>query len=67
MIDDKKSTDPFEAMDAEFKRLRDENARLEVLVYDYADVLVPMLARMYKKRLAGYSALGYTVAKDKAR
>jgi len=23
---------------------------------------VPMLARMYKKRLAGYSALGYTVA-----
>jgi superfamily II DNA or RNA helicase len=43
-----------------------ENKR-EVLVYDYADVLVPMLARMYKKRLAGYSALGYTVAKDKTR
>jgi superfamily II DNA or RNA helicase len=38
-----------------------ENKR-EVLVYDYADVLVPMLARMYKKRLAGYSALGYVVA-----
>jgi superfamily II DNA or RNA helicase len=38
-----------------------ENKR-EVLVYDYADVLVPMLARMYKKRLAGYSALGYLVA-----
>jgi superfamily II DNA or RNA helicase len=34
----------------------------EVLVYDYADVLVPMLARMYKKRLAGYSALGYVVS-----
>jgi len=34
----------------------------EVLVYDYADVLVPVLARMYKKRLAGYSSLGYTVA-----
>jgi hypothetical protein len=34
----------------------------EVHVYDYADVMVPMLARMYKKRLAGYSALGYTVA-----
>jgi hypothetical protein len=33
----------------------------EVLVYDYSDVLVPMLARMYKKRLAGYSALGYVV------
>jgi len=34
----------------------------EVHVYDYADVMVPMLARMYKKRLAGYSALGYRVA-----
>lgn len=34
----------------------------EVLVYDYADVLVPMLARMYKKRLAGYSALGYVIS-----
>jgi len=33
----------------------------EVLVYDYSDVLVPMLARMYKKRLAGYSSLGYVV------
>ena len=34
----------------------------EVLVYDYSDLLVPTLARMYKKRLAGYSALGYLVA-----
>ena len=34
----------------------------EVQVYDYADVLVPMLARMYKKRLAGYAALGYTLS-----
>jgi superfamily II DNA or RNA helicase len=32
----------------------------EVHVYDWADVMVPMLARMYEKRLAGYSALGYT-------
>lgn len=36
----------------------------EVQVYDYADVAVPMLARMYKKRLAGYAALGYTVNKE---
>jgi superfamily II DNA or RNA helicase len=36
----------------------------EVQVYDYADVLVPMLARMYKKRLAGYAALGYSVVED---
>ena len=33
----------------------------EVRVYDYADVHVAMLARMYKKRLSGYAALGYTV------
>jgi len=32
MIDDKKSTDPFEAMDAEFKRLRDENARRRAML-----------------------------------
>ena len=38
----------------------------EVFVYDYADVLVPMLARMYKKRLAGYSSLGYTVTQGSA-
>jgi hypothetical protein len=25
---------------------------------------VPMLARMYKKRLAGYAALGYSVVKE---
>ena len=36
----------------------------EVQVYDYADVLVPMLARMYKKRLAGYGALGYAVVEE---
>lgn len=36
----------------------------EVQVYDYADAQVPMLARMYKKRLAGYGALGYTVTEE---
>jgi superfamily II DNA or RNA helicase len=35
--------------------------KTEVRVYDYADVQVPMLARMYKKRLTGYAALGYTI------
>lgn len=33
----------------------------EVLVYDYVDAQVPMLARMFKKRLAGYEAIGYCV------
>jgi len=41
-------------------RLHDNKS--EVHVYDYTDVMVPMLARMHKKRLAGYSALGYAVA-----
>jgi superfamily II DNA or RNA helicase len=40
-------------------RLHDSKS--EVHVYDYADVIVSMLARMYKKPLAGYSALGHTV------
>jgi superfamily II DNA or RNA helicase len=35
--------------------------KTEVRAYDYADVQVPMLARMFKKRLTGYGALGYTL------
>ena len=30
-----------------------------VRVYDYVDAHVPMLARMYEKRLKGYRAIGY--------
>ena len=33
----------------------------EVLVYDYADVFVPMLDRMYHKRVKGYAELGYSI------
>lgn len=33
----------------------------EVRVYDYVDHQVPMLARMYAKRLRGYRAMGYAV------
>ena len=32
-----------------------------VQVYDYVDGGVPMLARMYKRRLKGYNAIGYTI------
>ena len=32
-----------------------------VRVYDYVDSTVPMLARMYQRRLKGYGAIGYTV------
>ena len=40
-------------------RLRDD--KTEVRVYDYADLNVPMLARMFDRRCAGYEAVGYTV------
>jgi superfamily II DNA or RNA helicase len=35
--------------------------KTEVVVVDYIDEMVPMLARMAAKRRAGYRALGYTV------
>jgi len=40
-------------------RLHD-NKRV-VQVYDYVDKKVPMLMRMYNKRLIGYKALGYKI------
>ena len=30
-------------------------------MFDYVDSNVPMLARMYEKRLLGYRAIGYEV------
>ena len=40
-------------------RLHD--GKVEVQVYDYADLDVPMLARMFERRCRGYEAIGYTV------
>jgi superfamily II DNA or RNA helicase len=40
---------------------RQHAGKTEVVVVDYVDELVPMLARMAAKRRAGYRALGYTV------
>jgi superfamily II DNA or RNA helicase len=34
----------------------------EVLVYDYADLDVPVLARMYERRIRGYRSIGYKTA-----
>ncbi len=34
----------------------------EVVIYDYVDRDIPVLARMAAKRAAGYSAIGYTIA-----
>jgi very-short-patch-repair endonuclease len=33
----------------------------EVRVYDYADLNVPMLSRMFDRRCRGYQSLGYTI------
>lgn len=40
-------------------RLHDR--KREVRVYDYADLNVPMLARMFDRRCRGYEAVGYTI------
>jgi superfamily II DNA or RNA helicase len=40
---------------------RDHQGKSEVIVYDYADMAVPVLARMAAKRQTGYRALGYVV------
>ncbi len=39
-----------------------ENKRV-VQVYDYVDTQVPMLMRMYKKRIKGYKSIGYRIEK----
>jgi superfamily II DNA or RNA helicase len=40
---------------------RQHDGKTDVLVVDYVDEAVPMLARMAAKRRAGYRALGYTI------
>jgi superfamily II DNA or RNA helicase len=40
---------------------REHHAKREVIVYDYCDSAVPMLARMSLKRQTGYRSLGYEV------
>ena len=42
-------------------RLHDQ--KNEVVIYDYADLNVPMLARMFTRRLKGYRGIGYEEAK----
>jgi superfamily II DNA or RNA helicase len=37
------------------------DGKREVRIYDYADLNVPMLARMFDRRCRGYEAVGYTL------
>ena len=40
------------------------DGKKEVRIYDYVDKQIPMLVRMYERRLAGYKAIGYSVKSD---
>ena len=37
-----------------------ENKRV-VRIYDYVDIHVPVLMRMYRKRIKGYKTIGYSI------
>jgi hypothetical protein len=43
-------------------RLHDD--KHEVQIFDYADIHVPVLDRMYAKRMKGYSSIGYKTKSD---
>jgi superfamily II DNA or RNA helicase len=40
---------------------RNHAGKDRVVIHDYVDEKVPVLARMYQKRLRGYRAMGYRV------
>ena len=40
------------------------DGKKEVIVYDYVDVHVRMLEKMYHKRLSGYASIGYMIKGD---
>jgi superfamily II DNA or RNA helicase len=44
-------------------------AKKEVIIYDYVDVNVPVLAKMHARRRTGYKAIGYeiTLPDDKTK
>ena len=43
---------------------RNYPGKAEVRIYDYVDIHVPVLERMYQKRLKGYAAMGYQIKSD---
>ena len=40
---------------------RNFEGKKEVRIYDYVDTNIPMLMRMYDKRIKGYKAIGYSI------
>ncbi|MCR5150397.1 MAG: DEAD/DEAH box helicase family protein [Clostridiales bacterium] len=43
---------------------RNYPGKKEVLIYDYADIHIPVLERMYQKRMKSYADIGYQVKND---
>jgi len=43
---------------------RDYDGKKEVRIYDYVDHEIPMLMRMYEKRLKGYKSIGYSITEE---
>jgi superfamily II DNA or RNA helicase len=43
---------------------RVHDRKRDVVIYDYVDDTVPVLARMATKRRAGYGVLGYTIVNE---
>ena len=40
---------------------RIHDSKKKVVIYDYADINVPVLARMYDRRIKGYRSIGYEI------
>lgn len=45
---------------------RNYPGKAEVQIYDYVDIHIPVLERMYQKRVKGYAAIGYKIKIDTA-
>ena len=43
---------------------RNYDGKTEVQIYDYIDINIPVLERMYQKRLKGYAEIGYMAKSD---
>jgi len=46
---------------------RNYEGKNEVLIYDYVDVHIPVLERMYHKRLTAYRSLGYSIKDSESK
>ena len=45
---------------------RIHDSKKKVVIYDYVDFNVPVLARMYDRRVKGYRSLNYVTEDDKS-